>query len=522
VVQLAGETGGFPTGLYAGVVAHPQPLAGDPQSKKPFSWAFGNHTLSEQNPSEIASVTPASLAIRVFDTQGESLGMIANTTPGGPCNLQGGPYGEDEFYGSFVALAPGRDGELFALVQADLGEKEEPFTLAPASPLAKTIVEPLTHVQGDEVVRFAPGAGQNSAQGEACPQPTGGFSITNVTTGSTPSTGSGAITVPLNTKLKLESEGNLQGGTPWAYEWQSGDGASSTSKWIAENRWAWPSPEVEFTYAKEGSYTAKLNLVNDFGSLAAQRTVNVVKAVPPTACFSAPNGTVGQFVKFDASCSKAPQFDSIASYHWSFGDGHGETSSSPLTEHKYSAGGTPTVTLTVTDALGQEATASKAVSVTGESKTTPPPTTTPTTTPPTTTPPPPPPPIQVINTSPTEVSPKVASTASVHGTVAVKVSCPASKPSCSGTITLKTIGAGKSSHGKHSTAVVLGRASFGLKSGQSTTVQLRLSRSGLALLRAKHSLKVIATIMATDPGGHAKTNTETITLRAPVQGHKKH
>ncbi len=517
VVQLAGE-GQVASGVYAGVVAQ-EPIPVDPQSNKPPSWIFGADTKLEEEPFEVTSVKSASLAIRLFDPQGESLGMIGNVTAGGHCNLQGGSYGEDgSYHGSFVALAPGRDGALFALVQPDLDENIPLFHAAPGAPIGKVVPEgPLTNVQGDRVLEFAPGAGQQ------CPQPSGSFSMTQETPKPlAPSTGTGPITIPVGAKLKLESEVDLQGGAPWAYEWKSGEGASITNKWLPANEWKWPSDFAEFTYSKAGTYLAELSLVNDFGTLKAQRTVNVIEATPPTACLESAGGTVGQAVAFDASCSKTSAGDSIVAYRWNFGDGHGETTSTPKTQHFYSTAGTRSVSLTITDALSQEASASKSVVIGGGTTTTTSttPTTTPTTTTTTTTPTEK---TVVIDTSPTEVNPKIATTATIHGTVAVGVSCPAAKPACSGTITLKTI-AGKASssgHGKRSSSVVIARASFSLHSGQSETVQLHISSKGLGLLRAKHSLKVVATITATDPAGHKKTITKVITLRAATKAHKK-
>ena len=516
VVRLASQGPGT-SEVYAGVVAQtPMGVEGlDPQSNEPPSWPLATNARSESNEAEVVSVKAANLAVRLFDPQGESLGMIGNVTPGGTCSLQGGPYGENgDQHGSFVALAAGKEGTLFALVQPDLDGNESPFEVSPGSPMAKTVSQnPLTQVQGDKILEFAPGAGT------PCPQPSGGFSITNMSVkGSKASTGSEPVTVAVGSTLKLESEATLQGAAPWSYEWQSGEGATTTNKWLAVTEWKWPSPSVEFTYAKEGTYTSKLSLVSDFGSLSAQRTVNVIKGGALTACFEGPHeATVNQTVAFNAKCTKAPA--SITAYKWKFGDGHGETTTKPEASHQYSTASNESVTLTVTDALGQEESATNPITIVAAKTTTIPTTTT------TTTPPPPPsspPPVQVINTSPTEVNPKIASTASVHGTVAIKVSCPAGKASCSGTITLRASAAKTASaHHKTPPPLVLGKASFSLPGGQSTTVQLHLTSKGIALLRAKHSLKVVAVITATDPGGHAKTVQETITLRAAQQKSKK-
>ncbi len=348
VVQLAGDGSQFPSGLYAGVVA--QTAGQDPQSPAHanYPWNVGSSS--------------SNLAIRIFDTEGHSLAMIGNLTAGGPCNLQGGPAGDFGYnFSSVVALAAGRNGVLFALVQPDLDSTTKGGgtpTIAPGSPVGAGM--------GDRVVEFAPGAGQNGASGQACPQPSGGFSITNLSQpGSLVSTGSGPLTVPEGTRVKLDaSEASLQGGSPWAYEWISGDGATKNSSWHAEGGWQWPSPLVEFEYNAAGSYTATLHLVNDFGTLSAQRTVNVVKAEPITGAAITVSGalTAGQPVSLQASAT-LPQFDSFQAYHWDFGDGQGEDQTAAQTQHVYAAPGSYPVKLTITDAIKQTAEATQMVAV---------------------------------------------------------------------------------------------------------------------------------------------------------------
>jgi PKD repeat protein len=541
VVQLSSEGATFPSGLYAGLVADlPE---GDPQSplKDEFTWtrALGSEDEMGQSLAE-----QATLGIRVFDTTGNSLAMIGNATAGGACNVQGGvSYGTlvSQGYtgGSFVALAPGREGVLFALVQSDLvntawTEEEAVPLISPGSPVGET--------SGDQVIEFAPGAGQAGAEGEECPQPSGSFSVTNQTLKeTTPIAGSGAITVPTDTKLEFNAEGvDLDGSPAWAYDWDFTNGTPEGTllhPWTLHNQftkvpgsghaWEWPSPSTEFTYATPGSYTAKLSLVNDFGTLTAQRTINVVNSEPITGTkITAPaTATAGESVSFQGSVT-LPQFDSVADYHWEFGDGTGENVTSSTVHHAYASPGVYKITLTVQDALGQKETVSQTITVTAKTEPAKKEETSHTTTTATTTPPSNPPPIQIVNTSPTEVDAHIASSASKQGTVAVQISCPVGKPSCSGTITLKTASAiaaaGKSKSKHKATPLMLGAASFTLAGGKSETVLVHLSSRGLALLRKKHTLRAVATIKATDPAGHAKTVTETITLRAaPIKGDSK-
>lgn len=69
----------------------------------------------------------------------------------------------------------------------------------------------------------------------------------------------------------------------------------------------------------------------------------------PTARFT--YSASGSCVTFDASASSSP-IGGISTYAWNFGDGQTLTTSSPITSHTYSASGTFTVTLTVTNTGG--------------------------------------------------------------------------------------------------------------------------------------------------------------------------
>ena len=83
---------------------------------------------------------------------------------------------------------------------------------------------------------------------------------------------------------------------------------------------------------------------------------------PPTASFTA-TPSAGQpplAVAFDASASSDAE-GPIASYAWDFGDG--TTASGATAEHTYTAAGSFTATLTVTDGAGQTATTTQAIVV---------------------------------------------------------------------------------------------------------------------------------------------------------------
>jgi hypothetical protein len=346
VVELQGDGSSFPSGLYAGIVANSGGGGNDPASGAPFSWEF--------------YVPGASFGIRVFDGHEHSLAFLG----GGPCKLRGGPIEDHYEGGSFAALAAGRNGTVFALTQADLrtqpGETIDPEAARGAG-------------SGDEVVEFAPGAGQSGAPGEECPQPSGGFSITNKTVASsTPSTGTGPVTIPVGTEVEFNAgEVNLQGGAPWSYDWNL-EGAEETlggplpagvfeNSWhIVGANWKWALPTQAYKYTKPGSYPATLKLVNDFGTLTAQRTVEVVEEKPCTAAFTvSPGAVAGQVVSLEASGSTCEgKGDQIKAYHWEFGDSQpSESTPGPAEQHVYAEAGSYTVKLQITDSLGRQFTA---------------------------------------------------------------------------------------------------------------------------------------------------------------------
>jgi PKD repeat protein len=146
------------------------------------------------------------------------------------------------------------------------------------------------------------------------------------------------------------STGSDPDGSIASYSWTFGDGGSST----AQN----PS----HSYSASGSYTVTLTVTDNQGASSAptSKTVSVAASnQPPTANFT--------FNCSSLSCSftstSSDPDGSIASYSWTFGDGGSSTAQNP--SHSYSAGGSYTVTLRVTDNQGATSSpTSKTVSVT--------------------------------------------------------------------------------------------------------------------------------------------------------------
>ncbi|MDF1504145.1 S8 family serine peptidase [Roseisolibacter sp. H3M3-2] len=114
--------------------------------------------------------------------------------------------------------------------------------------------------------------------------------------------------------------------------------------------------------------TAGLDAPLDGAALAPQPTPQPTPTPSPPAPAPAPAPTAAfggscpgtrSLCNFDASASTG----GIVSYAWTFGDGSGATGSAPTTSRRYSATGSYTVTLVVTDAQGRTTRATGTVKV---------------------------------------------------------------------------------------------------------------------------------------------------------------
>jgi PKD repeat protein/subtilisin family serine protease len=137
-----------------------------------------------------------------------------------------------------------------------------------------------------------------------------------------------------------------------SYSWDFGDGATATGSRVTKR------------YSAAGTYTVTLTVTDNRGATnsASQMLTVTSPNQPPVASFtfSPANPNPGDTVTFDASASSDPD-GSIVSYSWNFGDGN--TASGVTASHVYSAAGTYTVTLTVTDNQGATSTAQKTIQV---------------------------------------------------------------------------------------------------------------------------------------------------------------
>lgn len=145
-------------------------------------------------------------------------------------------------------------------------------------------------------------------------------------------------------------------GTRCQYTWEFGD-----------NTVAFRGVTAEHVYTLPGNYIATLSVTDDRGGVGtATVDIRIIGPVAPVANFTvAPTSpTVGQNVTFNASSSTVGAGATISQYAWDFGDGSATvTTSSASTTKAFAAAGTYSVTLTITDSLGRQATRSSTVVV---------------------------------------------------------------------------------------------------------------------------------------------------------------
>ncbi len=140
-------------------------------------------------------------------------------------------------------------------------------------------------------------------------------------------------------------------GTIASYAWTFGDGATATTQ------------NPSHTYTAGGTFTVTLTVTDNqsaTGSVSHPVTVTAPPPPnqPPVAAFTS---SCTQLTCSFTSTSSDPD-GTIASYAWTFGDGATATTQNP--SHTYTAGGTFTVTLTVTDNQSATGSVSHPVTVT--------------------------------------------------------------------------------------------------------------------------------------------------------------
>jgi len=144
-----------------------------------------------------------------------------------------------------------------------------------------------------------------------------------------PTSGSAPLTVNFT---------DLSTGSITSWSWTFGDGGTSTAQ----------NPSYQYTAA--GTYTVSLTVTGPGGSDGETKTnyITVNPCTPPTAQFVG-SPTSGDY---PLNVTFTNQSTGATSYSWNFGDGGTSTAQNP--SHTYTAAGSYTVTLTVTNACGSD------------------------------------------------------------------------------------------------------------------------------------------------------------------------
>ena len=162
---------------------------------------------------------------------------------------------------------------------------------------------------------------------------------------SAPSTGNVGQSLRFDGSGSTDSDGQVT-----AYDWDMGDGSTATG------------PKVDYAYTAAGSYVVTLTVTDDQGATGqATQAVTIAQPQGPIAVISGPaTGNVGAGLTFDGSGS-TDAGGQITTYAWDLGDNQSTTGASVT--HAYTAAGTYTVTLTVTDDQGATANTTQVVTI---------------------------------------------------------------------------------------------------------------------------------------------------------------
>ena len=125
------------------------------------------------------------------------------------------------------------------------------------------------------------------------------------------------------------------GSTPMTYQWDFGDGSTSTNQ------------NPTHSYIQRGTYTVTLTVKNAYGTDTAIKKDCISIGMAPKADFVA-NPTSGNVPMNIAFTDKSTGI--ATTWNWNFGDGTGSTEQNP--SHTYWTAGVYTVTLTVSNDYG--------------------------------------------------------------------------------------------------------------------------------------------------------------------------
>jgi len=140
------------------------------------------------------------------------------------------------------------------------------------------------------------------------------------------------------------------GSTPMTYEWNFGDGTSSTDQ------------NPSHLYTQRGTYTVTLTVKNAYGTSTAIKRdyISIGMAPKPDFVANPTSGNVPLSVKFTDQTA-----GQVTTWTWDFGDGKGSSEQNPT--HSYWTAGVYNVILTVSNDYGQaDVTKTKYIAVVGD------------------------------------------------------------------------------------------------------------------------------------------------------------
>ena len=148
----------------------------------------------------------------------------------------------------------------------------------------------------------------------------------------------------------VEFVDNSLGSAPLTWQWDFGDGATSTLQ------------NPSHIYIQRGTYTVTLTVKNAYGSSTAIKKDYITIGMGPVADFVG-NPTSGDVPLNVAFTDKSR--GQVTSWTWDFGDGQGSTAQNPV--HTYWTGGVYNVILTVSNDYGtSDATKAQYITVVGQ------------------------------------------------------------------------------------------------------------------------------------------------------------
>lgn len=507
VVQLSGAAPDS-AGPYAGVTFSHE--SSDIQTSStgppgPEYWTSGENSSEEFEANiGVRLLVPAPGEVAISGLDGRTIvNTLGNHTRGASCNI-GAPE---------AALAPGLGGTLWILDRGPTADNRE------------------ARGQGREIVELIPGS---PGLQQLCPQLSGTFTTTPSAT-TNEKTGEEEITIPAGTQVTFNAKSvHREGAKPFAYEWDlDGDATNGPAHDGFEKvyemqplHYYFPPSSVTYTYTRPGVYKARFRMRTDYGVYTPPHPVTVIVTKAPY--HPEPHFTAtpsGQQVTFNASGS-TPGVGKIVNYHWSWGDGgeEDEDPQTPVVTHTYAGAGSYQVTLTVTNSAYQSVTSAPqtitvvtpppakaaAVSLATPLYDIPAPFTSY------------PIPSAHDDRTPTRLSSRLHFAAK---TLSDTLACPATKQRCAGTVSVETAaafatgakaGKGKNKGKRRASRVLLGRATFSIPGGHSTTVKVHISTRGMVLPNSSKRLKVLAIVAAHDSFGDPGTTTLGLTLSAPT------